>query len=130
MRAEQLNKWDKSNDKAETSKEENLKTVWFKRKAIIFQYNTVNDQYVCFYMDTQLRTFDDARKNCQAAGADLASLQTLWEQAFLTSYVKDNLVWLGMQLNQVTFNCYSTQFKFVIVLHSFFGYLIFKILLW
>ena len=35
-------------------------------------------------------------------GANLASVQTNWELAFLTSYIKDQPAWLGMKLNPVS----------------------------
>ena len=73
---------------------------------IILQYDTINGNYICYYLDTTERSFADASSNCQniASGANLASMQTMYEQAFITSYVRDTTAWIGLQKDQVRCN--------------------------
>ncbi|XP_077970679.1 uncharacterized protein LOC144425162 [Styela clava] len=62
------------------------------------QYDTINGNYICYYLDTTERTFDEAMANCQKmkSGANLASYQTMYEQHFVTSYIRDTTAWIGM----------------------------------
>ena len=54
-------------------------------------------------METNPLTFDAAQQNCQQKGGNLVSIHSNYEQAFLTSVVKDNTVWIGMKLDPVGF---------------------------
>lgn len=63
-----------------------------------------------------MMTFDDAQQNCKSKGGDLVSLHSTYEQAFLTSVVKDQAVWIGMRLNPVSyFNNNNTTKYFEVV---------------
>ena len=70
------------------------------------QFDAENGGYSCFYLDATMRPFEEARQVCQGMGADVANLQTEWEQAFVTSYVMDTSVWLGLVLNSVKWDCF------------------------
>ncbi|XP_076807104.1 uncharacterized protein LOC143450437 isoform X3 [Clavelina lepadiformis] len=83
-------------DGMQLNKNEKCKDGWM-------QFDAENGGYSCFYLDATMRPFEEARQVCQGMGADVANLQTEWEQAFVTSYVMDTSVWLGLVLNSDTF---------------------------
>nr|XP_039250734.1 LOW QUALITY PROTEIN: macrophage mannose receptor 1-like [Styela clava] len=63
------------------------------------QYDTINGNYICYYLEMMERSFDDSIANCRKmkSGANLASYQTMYEQHFVTSYIRDTTAWIGMR---------------------------------
>lgn len=49
-------------------------------------------------------SFNDAQDNCRSkSGANLVSVQTMYDEMFITSYVKEKSAWIGLQYDQINY---------------------------
>ena len=61
----------------------------------------MNDAYICYKYDETPRTFEDAVSYCKSQKASVASVQSMYEQNFIASVLKEKKAWIGLQLDVV-----------------------------